>query len=644
MMNDAHIFIVEDEILVARDLEQQLTALGYTVVGIAASGEEALEQIERLQPQLVLMDIRLQGKMDGIATADVLRQQFSLPVVYLTAHADQATVARARITEPFGYILKPFEERELSTVVEMALYKHQAEQKLRASERRYAMTLQSIGDGVIATDANGYITLMNPVAEKLTGWAMSEASGKALTAVFAIIHAETRLPIANPVRQVLRDGVAVGLGDDTVLQSRGGDALIIEASAAPITDDHGQCTGVVLVFHDVTARRRTEQQLRETENHLHQARKMDAIGRLAAGIAHDFNNQLTVINGYSRLLVRSMQGEDTRLTYLNRILAAGDRAEQLTHQLLAYSRRQVLQPQIINLNQIVIDTEQMLSRLIGEHIEIKIDLAPTLAQINADPTQFGQVLMNLVLNARDAMPNGGTVTISTANTVLAHEQLIRFPDLHPGPYVMLSVTDTGTGMTEEVRSQLFEPFFTTKEQGKGSGLGLATTYGIVKQSGGDIDVQSTVNHGSQFTIYIPALDNRISVEDTTAMDSTLLTGCETILVVDDEESIRNYVREILEICGYEVMTAASGPDALQMQDGRTTNLDLLLTDVVMPHMSGVELANRLTSQQTNTKVLYMSGYNELPQQLTQPSPVSLHLLKKPFTPDALADKIRLLLD
>lgn len=399
----------------------------------------------------------------------------------------------------------------------------------------------------------------------------------------------------------------------------------------------------MIVEDDLTERWRIEQKLREAEAQLYHARKMDIIGQLVAGIVHDFNNQLTVINGYGRLLMEDVQDDDKRLTYLQRILSAADRAEQLTHQILAYSRRQVLQPQVINLNQIVVTTEQMLSRLIGEHIEIKTELEPKLENIHADPTQFEQILMNLILNARDAMPNGGAVTITTNNTLFRHEQLTYLPHLQPGPYVALAVTDTGIGMTGEVRSQIFEPFFTTKEQGKGIGLGLASAYAVVKQGGGEIWVESTVNVGSRFVIYFPAHKQDMLVEKPMDVSAHLSTGGESILVVDEHEAVRNYVREILEIRGYQVRTAPSGPIALQVENEQSGPLDLLVTDVVMPQMNGVELANRLINQHRQAKVLYISGYSELAQQLTQSTNGDIHLLAKPFTPEALANKVRSLL-
>lgn len=295
------ILVVEDEGIVSRDIQNRLTSLGYVVAGSAETGVEAIRLAGERRPNLVLMDVRLKGDMDGVEAAEHIRANWQIPIVYLTAYADDATLQRARVTEPFGYILKPFEERELPTVIEMALYKHAAERRLRLSERRYATTLQSIGDAVIATDAEGRVTFLNPVAEALTGWPAAEAIGQPLDEVFRIIGEQSRQTVENPVTRVLREGTIVGLGNHTVLIARDGREHLIDDCAAPIHDED-RCTGAVLVFRDITEKRRLEEQLR-------QAQRMEGIGRLAGGIAHDFNNLLTIINGYCRLILDSADAD-----------------------------------------------------------------------------------------------------------------------------------------------------------------------------------------------------------------------------------------------------------------------------------------------------------------------------------------------
>lgn len=643
-MTATHILIVEDEILVARDLQQQLKALGYTIVGIAATGARALALVTEMQPHLVLMDIRLQGDLDGIATAAQIRQRYALPIVYLTAHADAATVQRARVTEPFGYILKPFEERELHTVVEMALYKHDAERKLRASERRFATTLRSIGDAVIATNEQGLVTYMNPTAEALTGWSLTEAQDQPLQTIFCIVDEATQQPIANPALRVLREGIPIKLATQTILLARDGRGVPIDDSAAPILDDHGNCTGVVLVFRDITERQQAEAKVRASEERVRQAHKMEAIGQLAAGIAHDFNNLLTVINGYSSMLNATREPPNNWQKYVQRILTAGKRAEALTRQLLAFSRRQMLQPRILNLNQTVLDMEQMLGRLLGEHIEIITKLEPTLALVRADPGQIEQVILNLAVNARDAMPAGGTITIQTTNFKVTPEGANLFPELAPGLYTCLTVQDTGIGMNEQVKSHIFEPFFTTKERDKGTGLGLATVYGIIKQSDGHITAQSEVGQGATFSIYLPAVQDQLLLTEQVAHLPDLPRGAETILLVEDEDAVREFAGEVLEVCGYTVLKAHNGVEALDLSRAYAEKLHLLLTDIVMPQMGGWELAERFASHQPMTKILYMSGYTDSSQLNKQIKSGAIHFLVKPFTPAILARKVRSLLD
>jgi PAS domain S-box-containing protein len=631
-MTATRILIVEDEILVARDLEQQLIALGYQVAGIAVTGAHALQLVAETQPHLILMDIRLQGVLDGIATVEQIRQRHLLPVIYLTAHADSATVERARVTEPFGYILKPFEERELRTIIKMALYKHEAERKLRASERRFATTLRSIGDAVIATDEQGVITYMNPTAEALTGWLLADAQGQPLVNIFRIINETTRQPAENPVTRVLQEGAVVRLDNHTLLVTRDDQEIPIDDSASPILDDQGNCTGVVLVFRDITERRLAEERVRASEQQVRQVQKMEAIGQLAAGIAHDFNNMLTVINGYSSLLLSSKEPSPNWQKYLERIETAGKRAEALTRQLLTFSRRQMVQPRVLNLNRIVTNMEQMFSRLLGEHIQTITELDPTLAPVHADAGQIEQVLMNLAVNARDAMPNGGAITLQTSNIIVTTEQAMVFPGLSLGLYAVLTVQDTGYGMAEHVKAHLFEPFFTTKERDKGTGLGLATVYGIIQQSNGHITVKSVVDQGTTFTIYLPAVQGQATDVELALSPAELPQGGEAVLLVEDEDTVRNFTSEVLKSCGYAVLQAANGAEALQISAAHVGPLHLLLTDIVMPEMNGWALAEQIARQRPTTKILYMSGYTDSVHLGAQAKGGKIQLLLKPFTP------------
>ena len=404
---------------------------------------------------------------------------------------------------------------------------------------------------------------------------------------------------------------------------------------------------ILATFYGVTAERvRTDVGKRASlEEQLRQSQKLEAIGRLAGGIAHDFNNILTAIMGYSALLQSALDKGDPKQQEVEEIKKAVRRASSLIQQLLAFSRRQVLQLRVMDLNAVLKNIQQLLQRLIGEDTELILLPTPELGHVKADPGQIEQVLMNLALNARDAMPKGGKVTIRTANVMVDETFARRHLIAHPGPYIMLSVTDTGSGMDEETQAHIFEPFFTTKEQGKGTGLGLATVYGIVKQSGGSIFVYSEPGKGATCQIYLPRVDEPVTVID--SVNSTIEPphGSETILLVEDEQPVRELVRKVLERNGYRILEARHGDEAIKIcAQHNGGEISLLVTDVVMPRMSGREVAERLQVSHPKMKVLYLSGYTDdavvrhgVLQSMTA-------FLQKPFTPDALAHKVREVLD
>lgn len=391
------------------------------------------------------------------------------------------------------------------------------------------------------------------------------------------------------------------------------------------------------LLSDITERKQLQSQLL-------QAQKMEAIGHLAGGVAHDFNNLLNVISGCGELLLDRVKGDESLCRYAEEIRKSAYRGASLTRQLLAFSRKQVLEPKVLDLNDLIHDVEKMLRRLIGEHIEITTGLSSELGRVKADPGQIEQVLLNLAVNSRDAMPNGGCLTIETANVELEADCDRFGMDCPPGSYVMIAVRDIGVGMTEETRAHLFEPFFTTKPRGQGTGLGLATVYGIVKQSGGCIAVSSKPGRGTAFRIYLPRTETPAAVSSHREVEAAAPRGSGTVLVVEDEPAVRELVREFLEESGYRVLDAGGGPAAIELLQQHAGAIQLLLTDVIMPGMSGRELADRLTALRPGLKVLYMSGYtdNEIARQGVLEE--GTHLLQKPFTRSALAAKVRELLE
>ncbi len=676
-----------------------------------------------------------------------------------------------------------------------------ADSALRESEESLATTLNSIGDAVIATDIDGRITRMNPVAEDLTGWELFEARGRALSDVFRIVNEETRAAVESPAEQVLRDGLVIGIANHAILLSRNGVARPITDSGAPIRDAHGRLRGVVLVFRDRTEERQAEQTLRDsearksaildaaldsiismdhtgaitefnpaaertfgysradaigrslaellipaslrqkhldglrrylatgtgpilgrrieiqairagglefpveltvvptrsdgpptftayirdiserqrtaqalqlsedagaraarvaeqqsahreraeaalrrTEEQLRQSQKMEAIGTLSGSIAHDFNNLLSVILGYSALLIQDLQAADPIRADLEQIVRAGKRANDLTRQLLAFSRQQVLEPKVINLKDSIPGMIKMLSRIIGEHIELAFLAPMTLGTVYVDPGQIEQVLLNLILNARDAMPQGGKLTIETADIELDRAYADQHLDIEPGRYVMLSVSDTGAGMDRTTLARIFEPFFTTKEKGKGSGLGLSTVFGIVKQSGGSIWAYSEPGEGATFKIYLPYAGGNVGLSTHPLPLPSTVRGSETVLLVEDDEQVRGLACTILRRHGYHVLEATTGGDALLICEQYRAKIHVLLTDVVMPRMSGRQLWERLAPLRPTMKVIFMSGYTDDAIVHHGVSSAELAFVQKPLLPAVLLAKLRSVLD
>jgi CheY-like chemotaxis protein len=382
----------------------------------------------------------------------------------------------------------------------------------------------------------------------------------------------------------------------------------------------------------------------QTEDQLRQAQKMEAVGQLAGGVAHDFNNLLTVITGYTDLLMNDLPAGAPALVELEEIRQAAERASWLTRQLLAFSRRQILAPQVLDLNVLIGNFEQMLRRLIGEDVTLQTQLAPALARIKADPGQIEQVIMNLVVNARDAMPRGGHLTIETDTVLLDESYPIKAAEMPLGRYVLLAVSDTGCGMDAEVQKRIFEPFFTTKEVGKGTGLGLSTVYGIVKQSHGFVWVYSEPGRGTTFKIYLPTVDEDVQAAKRESRSAQQRTGVETILLVEDSEPLRALAKKVLELSGYTVLAAGNLDEALKIAEARNWMVHLLLTDVIMPGGSGPDVADRLSERCQDLKILYMSGYTGAAMAHQGILEAGIPLLQKPFTPEVLRQKVREVLD
>jgi signal transduction histidine kinase/ActR/RegA family two-component response regulator len=420
------------------------------------------------------------------------------------------------------------------------------------------------------------------------------------------------------------------------------DGTVFERLTRPVRVA-GQAVARIWVFRDVTAQRRAERERAQLEERLRQSQRMEAIGKLAGGVAHDFNNLLMAIMGYSEILLRHVADRPELEREVSGILTAAERAGDLTHQLLAFSRKQVLQPKVLDLNRVVTEVEKMVRRVIGEDIELTTRHGAELGPVKADPGQIEQVLLNLVVNARDAMPQGGALLIQTSNVHLDASSSRAHVDLLPGPYVRLEVSDTGCGMDAETCQHIFEPFFTTKERGKGTGLGLSTVYGIIKQSGGHIQVASELGKGSRFSILLPRVDSELAIE-APRMSGARAAGGEVILLVEDEEIVRKPIGDLLAAAGYQVLCASNGAEALEICRTREGPMHLLLTDVILPGLHGRELAERVRGLRPGIKVLFMSGYTDqagFGQAALHPGDGFIY---KPFSSAAVANKVRQALD
>lgn len=506
----------------------------------------------------------------------------------------------------------------------------QAEEFLRASEERFRLLVEGVKDyAVFMTDSEGKVVTWNSGAERVFGYPSAQVEGQQVS----LFYSPNEISAGKPQQDLDRATVDSFETEGWRLRADG-KQFWADTAITALRDERNQLRGFTMIVRDMTDRRRLEDQFR-------QAQKMEAVGRLAGGVAHDFNNLLTVINGYSELLLSSLTHEDDRWEEVNAIREAGERAAGLTAQLLAFSRKAIVEPKVLDLNDVVIQSERLLRRLIGEDIILTTTLAPNLRRVKADASQMEQIVLNLAVNARDAMPRGGKLTIETQEIDLQGNST-SYPGLQPGRYIQLAVSDTGTGMTEEVKSQIFEPFFTTKEAGHGTGLGLAMVYGAVKTHRGHISVYSEVGVGTTFKILLPATEGDFIPKSGEVRIAP--RGTETVMLVEDADAVRELARLTLQMYGYTVLHARSGAEGIRTVEAHSGPIHLLVTDVVMPGMSGREVAEALRQRYPGLKVLYASGYTDDAVVRHGIVEATDAFLQKPFTPLTLARKVRSVLD
>jgi signal transduction histidine kinase/response regulator RpfG family c-di-GMP phosphodiesterase len=632
------VLLVDDEPQVLVALEDLLSE-EFCVLK-AQSGEDALKVI-RGEPEIavVITDQRM-PKMTGDEFLTRLDKHGATRIL-LTGYADLSAVIRA-VNEGkiFAYVTKPWNAEDLWLTVHNAAEHFHLAQELTAERQRLQSKthlldsiLDCMGEGVVAADQTGKMLVFNQRAEKILGMGPTNVTPDGWGAKYGLHLSDQKTPMPTdqlPISRILNGESFVEL--DMFVKNSHVPGNAVAVTATPLTGAAGELVGGIAVLRDVTQQRLLEAQLIQSQ-------KMEAIGQLAGGVAHDFNNLLAVIMGYGELLLGDLGPEDPKSNDISEMLAAAKRGVALTRQLLAFSRQQMVQPDILDLNEIVAGIEKMLRRIIGEHIRLSTKLATGLGRFKADAGQVEQVLLNLTVNARDAMPEGGRLRIETHDARIDEAAAASQPGVSPGDYVVLTVADTGIGMDEQTQKRVFEPFFTTKEVGKGTGLGLSTVYGIVRQSGGHIVIESELGKGATFQVFFPRSEGGDASRKSAPAPAPTYKATETVMIVEDDEGVRVVASRILREQGYTVLEARRASEARRLWEKHASSVDLLLTDVVMPDINGPRLAEELARDRPDLRVLYMSGYPGAGG-LVGPRGTALSCIEKPFTPTSLATKVR----
>ncbi|MFW6338732.1 MAG: response regulator [Alkalispirochaetaceae bacterium] len=583
-MSGERIAVVEDERLVALDIKNHLERFGYVVPRTFTRAEDLLAYIAHEPPELVLMDIHLEGELDGITAAERIRRDFDIPVILLTAYADEATIERARTSRPFAYLIKPFNSRELRTSIVISIERHNLERAVRERQLLLNTVVENVGEGIFLCDQSGTVRYVNGIAASMLGVAPEELYDRKLSEVLTFSDGDS-------VEEALR-----ARGYKSLLGGRE-EEIPVDLRVAEVPEQHK-----VYVLQDVREHIAHERELLNKEVQLSHARKMEAIGRLAGGIAHEFNNLLTVIMGYARLLAdaaKEAEGDEpVDAGWIRRnaegILNAASGSTSMIRQLLSFGRYEERQPRRVDLNGIIGSLDKILTRLMGERIAVNFSLSSETNSVMVDPGRIEQSLLNLVLNARDAMPDGGVLTISTRSVLFEESTTVVSGEIPPGSYVSLSVADTGEGIERGTLSRIFEPFFTTKERGSGTGLGLAAVYSTVEQAKGYLDVISEAEAGTIFTIYLPAMPGEdVEGRQESAVEVEKSAGGEgRILVVVPDQEIRQMLTQLLSSHGYTAFGTSNPGEALIVLEELTESFDLTICDFSTPLINGARLLRR----------------------------------------------------
>jgi len=590
------VLIVEDERIVAGDIESRLNYLGYRVPAITPSGQEAIQAVERLRPQLVLMDIHLEGDMDGTQAARVIRERFDVPVVYLTAHADASTLQRAKTTDPFGYLLKPFNDHELRTAIELALYKHQTERRLKESEALFRGVAETVSAAILLFRERK-VLYVNRFAETLTGYPVADLMAMD---VLDIVHPDFRAMIEDRLSARERGERIPPRYEFKVIRKDGSERWIDFSTTSLLVE--GQRTWLWTAF-DITDRKLAEEQHRALEASMAQVQKMESIGTLVAGLAHHFNNLLAIIQGYSQRISRA-PGDNPRVVQSARAIeGASQRGAALIQQLIGVARKANIQLAPILVNDLVKETGALLREILPPAIDVVLDPSPAHPQISGEHSQIQQALMNICMNARDAMPNGGRITIATG---IVHGSLLRdfAPHAEPIDYVRIAVSDTGIGMSEPIREHIYEPFFTTKDRAVHTGMGLSMVYGIIASHRGFVGVESTEGLGSTILLFLPS----VSALTDQAPEPAARPDRKTILIVEDEEMLRALTKDVLTREGYSILEAKDGAEGLARFTLEHRAIDLVLLDLGLPQVAGDALFRQMRAIDPRVPIILSTGF------------------------------------
>lgn len=625
------ILIVEDEGIIARDLQYSIKNFGWLCTGVARSGREALNMASAIKPDVVLMDIKLEGEMDGIQTASKMQFFLDAPIIYLTAFTNNEILNRAKTTLPYGYLVKPVEERHLQVTVEMALYKSTLDRNLKEKEKWLSLILENLDEGVVAADIKGRVQFINRAAENHTGWRREEAVNMPIDHVLTMVNETTGHPVNVPFVKTMLDEETIPIGESSLLKARQATPITVDGKCVPVWDDQNNITGAMLVFHDISVQK-------QLEGRLKQARKMEAIGALAGGIAHDFNNILSVILGYTDLAMADKHPSERYRHYIEHVHNASLRARDLVKQILSFSRQtdKVIDPVQIGL--VVKEELKMIQSSLPSNITINSDIKDLDSYVQIDPTHLHQVFMNLCTNALHAMENeGGILGVTLKKKEVTTDKSDEETGLKAGSYVVLSVSDSGSGIDESDLPRIFEPFFTTKGHEVGTGIGLAIVRGMIENYGGAILVDSIRGKGSTFHVYFPLCETPGDLSKSS--QSPTPRGSERLLFVDDESAFVELGEELLQQLGYQVDGYSNPMNALE-QFKIDSNYDIAVLDLIMSPMNGVDLTRELRKYRPNLPVVMCTGFSgKMDRSLMEKAGIR-HILMKPLVVKEIAIALR----